>query len=115
VNPALAFKQLSLEFEDRLARSTMAGLSREVELGFYRFGLLLAFEAGKLVRVEARPGQPDPKITIPPDLLPKLLLGFRSPDELARMFPDFMAAAPEDWTLLQVLFPALTSKIGFFI
>jgi hypothetical protein len=115
IDPALAFEQLRFEFEDRLARSAMAGLSREVELGFYRFGLLLVFEAGKLVRVEPRPGQPDPKITIPPDLLPKLLLGFRSPDELARMFPDFMASAPEDWALLQILFPALTSKIGFFI
>lgn len=115
VDPALAFEQLGPEFEARLAHSPLAGLSREVELGFYRFGLLLVFEAGKLVGIEARPGNPDPKIGIPPDLLPKILLGFRSPDELARMYPDFSAAAPDDWALVQVLFPALTSKVNFFI
>ncbi len=115
VDPVLAFKQLGPEFESRLSLSPLAGLSREVELGFYRFGVLLAFEAGKLVRVEARPANQDPKIGIPPDLLPKILLGFRSLEELVRVYPDFIVAVPEDWDLMQILFPPLTPTLSFFI
>jgi GNAT superfamily N-acetyltransferase len=114
IDPALAFRQLGPELESRLAASPFAGLSREVELGFYRFGVALTFEEGKLVRVEARPGHQSPAIGIPPDLLPKILMGFRSLDELAGLFPDFIVPEEEDWTLLQILFPPLTDMINFF-
>jgi hypothetical protein len=115
IDPALAFRQLGPEFESRLAASTLAGLSREVELGFYRFGVALTFEEGKLVKVETRPGHQSPAIGIPPDLLPKILMGFRPLDELAGVYPDFIVPKEEDWTLLQILFPPLVDMINFFI
>lgn len=114
IDPALAFRQLAPEFESRLAASTLAGLTREVELGFYRFGVALTFEEGKLTKVEARPGNQSPAIGIPPDLLPKMLMGFRSVDELAAYSPDFIVKT-EDWALLQILFPPLIDMVNFFI
>ncbi len=115
VDPPLAFRQLGPEFERRLAESNLAGLSREVELGFYRFGVGLTFEDGKLLKVEAKPANQDPRIGIPPDLLPKILMGFRSVEELARLYPDFEVPKDEDWELLQVLFPPLINMMNFFI
>mgnify|MGYP001156146765 FL=1 len=115
IDPALAFRQLEPEFESRLAASTLAGLSREVELGFYRFGVALTFEEGKLVKVEARSGNQSPAIGIPPDLLPKFLMGYRSIFEYRRVNPDFIVSKEEDWALLEILFPPLVNMINFFI
>ncbi|MDB5083059.1 MAG: hypothetical protein JWP00_4983 [Chloroflexi bacterium] len=115
IDPALAFRQLGPEFENRLALSPMAGLSREVELSFYRFSVQLVFEGGKLVSAENRPGNPNPRIGLPPDLLPKILMGYRSLEELARFYPDLNVPVVEDWELLQVLFPPLSSMVNFFI
>lgn len=112
-DPVLAFRQLAGEFERRIAVSSFAGLDREIELGCYRFGIQLVFEKGQLTQVNMLPGKQDPKIGIPPDLLPKLLMGYRDLDELSGLYPDLSAA--EDWELLKVLFPRLTSNIRFIL
>lgn len=112
-DPLLAFQQLSSEFERRIATSAFAGLNRELELGFFRFGIKLTFADGKIMFVERLPGQQSPKIGIPPDLLPKLLFGYRDIDQLANLYPDFFG--DDDWQLLKVLFPALTNNIRFLI
>lgn len=115
IDPPLAFRQLGPEFEGRLAESAFAGLSQEVELGFYRFGVGLTFEDGKLVRVETKSANQDPRIGIPPDLLPKILMGFRSLEELRRVYPDLVVPKNEDWELVKVLFPPLINMLNFFI
>ncbi len=114
-NPVLALQELSGELERRIAASSFAGLSRELELGCYRFGLRLVFENGKLSEVSEVAGRQDPKIGVPPDLLPKLFLGFRSVEQLRDMYPDFYANERADWELLKVLFPALSNVTRFFI
>lgn len=117
IDPALAFRQLGPEFESRLANSRFAGLRREVEISFYRYGVVLAFEEGKLARVDHRSGagRNATRISFPPDVLPKILLGYRSLDELANVFPDIEVRNEEDWALMQVLFPPLISMLNFFI
>lgn len=114
-DPVLAFRQLAPEFESRLAASRFAGLTQQVELGFYRFGVALSFENGRLTGVEAGPPNPDPRMGMPPDLLPKVLMGFRSLEDLAQRSPDLIVSRDEDWELLNVLFPPLISMINFFI
>lgn len=112
-DPRLAFEQFGPEFERRLAASPFAGLSRELDLGFYRLGLRLVFEGGKLRGLEALPALQEPKNAIPPDLLPKLLMGYRELDQLAELHPDLSAS--DDWELLKVLFPRLEPNIRFFM
>lgn len=112
-DPVLAIRQLAGEFERRIAVSPFAGLDREIELGCYRFGIQLIFEKGQLTQVNTLPGKQNPKIGIPPDLLPKLLMGYRDLDELSGLYPDLSAA--EDWELLKALFPRLTSNIRFIL
>ncbi len=112
-DPLLAFQQLTGEFERRVAASPFASLSRAVDLGCYRFGIQLVFENGKLTQINSLPGQQDPKIGLPPDLLPKLLMGYRDLNELAHLYPDL--TADDDWELIRVLFPRLRSNLRFFI
>ncbi len=113
-DPRQAFELFRTEFERRLATSAFARLSRELDLGFYRFGVQLVFQQGRLTAVNSLPGEQSPKIGLPPDLLPRLLFGFRSVDTFKEVYPDFSASA-EDLELLRVLFPRLRAFLRFFI
>lgn len=114
INDVLAvFQALAGEFERRIAASQFAGFSEEVVLGFYRYQIRLLFEQGKIKEITQLPGNQSPAIGIPPDLLPKLIMGFRSVDELAYLYPDFVSA--KQWDLVRALFPALYGQMRFFL
>lgn len=104
-DPAALLRAIAPALEARLAASPYAGLSRGVTIDLYRTALELRFEAGRLAAVEAAPrGAFD--LRLPPQLLPPLLLGYRSLDELHHLFPDAYtggAAAP----LVETLFPPM--------
>jgi hypothetical protein len=114
-DPVLAFQALRPELERRLAASSSAGLSRAIELGFYRFGIRLDVDAGRIVRIERLPGDQDPAIGIPPEVLPLLLFGYRDVDAIADLYPDFAAKSHDDWALLRVLFPRLRACLRSFM
>ncbi|HEX9038705.1 MAG TPA: GNAT family N-acetyltransferase [Ktedonobacterales bacterium] len=98
--------------EARLAESAQSGYTGELTLDFYRGGLRLAFEDGKLKAVEdwRPPLWVEAKAGFPPLVFLQLLFGHRSLNDLRAIYPDVWAegeAAP----LLEALFPARPSSL----
>jgi hypothetical protein len=99
----------------RLAESLLVGHSGELKLSFYRHGLRLAFDGGKLVAVELwRPGPDEEGDAAFPDLtFLQLLFGHRSLEELKHAFTDCWTASDEARSLLEALFPKQASNLWF--
>ncbi len=98
--------------EERLAGSVAAGHSGELKLSFYRDGVRLVFEAGRLVVAE--PWQPNHDdggaAGFPGRTFLQLLFGYRTLAELRTAFPDCWADGDDARTLLEVLFPKQPSS-----
>ena len=93
--------------EQRLARSPLAGYSDTLHLNFYRGGLRLVFEQGKLTAAEdwQAPAWDSPeKAGFPPLVFLQLLFGHRSLDSLRSTFHD-VRANEDAVPLLNALFP----------
>ena len=100
--------------ERRLAASPMAAHSGEARLDFYRGGLRLTFERGRLVAITPwqRPIWGERQhASFPPLVFLQLLFGRRSLAELREAFPD-VRALPEAAALLDALFPKRYSRIA---
>lgn len=104
--------------ENRIADSDLRGYSGELAFNFYRDGLYLKFEQGKLSRVEPwRPtagdvGQKGYGNAAFPDLtFLKLLFGYRTRTELGEMYPDCIVDTDVNKALLDILFPKRASYI----
>lgn len=97
--------------EHRLAESPVIGHSGELKISFFREGVRLVFEAG---RITAEPWQPtvgDPGTAAFPDrTFLQLLFGYRTLQELRHAFADCYAS-PEAAVLLQALFPKQASNV----
>ncbi len=100
--------------EKRLAGSVMSGYSGELKISFFRDGLRLAFEQGRLVEaVHWSPPDSDHHwdgAEFPPLVFLQLLFGHRSLDELCYAFPDCYADE-EPALLLKALFPKRVSLV----
>lgn len=99
--------------EQRLAGSLLSGTSRDLKITFYRDGLHLVLEKGRLVCCE--PYHPMPvghagDAAFPGLTFLQILFGYRSFQELHYAFPDCWAA-PETAVLLDVLFPRQASDL----
>jgi hypothetical protein len=100
--------------EKRLADSAIAGYSGEVKVTFYRDGVRLVFDAGRLVTVEA--WKPTPvghtgEAAFPPHTFLQLLFGYRSLDMLKMSFVDCWTDREEIHVLLNALFPRQPSNV----
>lgn len=101
--------------ERRLASpdSPIASYSGAVNLDFYRDGLRLVFDRGRLVTAEEWRipvwGKADGGF--PPLVFLQLLFGWRSLDDLRDAFPDVGTANDEVQTLLETLFPTKPSWV----
>jgi GNAT superfamily N-acetyltransferase len=97
--------------ERRLAESPLVGYTAELKIGFYRDGLRLAFEDGRLAAAEPWRSTPaDGSSAEFPDLtFLQLLFGYRTLEELDYAFADCWAKNAEVRALLNVLFPKLPS------
>lgn len=107
-SPARLMRTMGPVLERRLAASAFAGMTGPVHLNLYRRGVVLRFAAGKLAGVDEVPGSQSEQINVPPLLLAPLALGWRTAEELAGIYPDFIvrgAATP----LVAALFPPLKS------
>src|SRR5439155_20983911 len=106
--------------ERRLAASVCAGHTGHLTLGFYREGVRLAFERGKVTAVESwRPdiavrglefGRPSPDARRPLAMFPdltflQLLFGFRSLHDLEAALPARVLPANEARAPLHALLP----------
>jgi hypothetical protein len=100
--------------ERRLAASPMVGHSAELKLTFYRSGLRLVFEKGRLV--ESNNWEPTPQLgsgdaAFPALTFLQLLFGYRSLDEIKYAFADCWTANDEATALLNSLFPKQASSV----
>ena len=107
-------RQVTPVLEQRLASSVAAGHSGEVRLTFYREGLRLVFDHGKLTTVEA--WQPVPQghsgeAAFPELTFLQLLFGYRSLEELKYAFADCWTDNDATHVLLDALFPRQPSDI----
>lgn len=99
--------------EKRMAQSIAAGHSREIKVSFYRDGLKLVLEKGRLAAIE--PWKPAPSdegaIAFPDRTFLQILFGYRSYDELHQSFADCWCDSDEVRTLINILFPKKLSDV----
>jgi len=105
-------RTVALVLEERLARSVMAGYSGELWLNFYRDGLHLVFEKGRLVDAQPweKPANTEKSTEFPPLTFLQLLFGYHSLAELMAAFPD-CGGRLEARLLLDALFPKQASFV----
>jgi len=99
--------------EKRLAASPMAGYSSELKITFYRDGVRLVFDKGRLVIAEAwtpTPVRNAGNVAFPPYTFLQLLYGYRSMEMLKASFPDCWTDRDEYHVLLNALFPRQPSN-----
>jgi hypothetical protein len=102
--------------EDRLAASYMCGHTGELKLDFYRDGVTLAFEKGKLKSAEPWP-QPDREQAsahFPNLTFIQLLFGYRDVQQLEDAYADLYYQKEEAKYLLAALFPYKPSHVMDF-
>lgn len=109
-------RHITPALEKRLANSVMSGYSGEMKITFYRGGLRLVFEQGKLTAAEPwqepieRNEADKAGAGFPPLVFLKLLFGYRSLAQLREAFPDCWADE-EATLLLNALFPRQDSWV----
>jgi hypothetical protein len=99
--------------EKRLAESIASGHSLEIKISFYRDGLRLVIEMGRLTTIERwKPTPEDGGIIAFPDLtFLQVLFGYRSYDELQYTFADCWCDSEEVRALVNILFPRKLSDV----
>jgi hypothetical protein len=99
--------------EKRLAESYLPGYSGTLYFNFYRDGLKLVFEKGKLKEAESyKPASGMHSDLGFPDLtFLQLLFGYRSLDELRHSFTDCYAESEEAHVVASTLFPKKPSLV----
>jgi hypothetical protein len=107
-------KTIGPALEQRLSASPYPGHSGELKISFYNNGILLGFEAGRLVKADA--WQPTPQghsgdAAFPGLTFLQLLFGYRSLDELNYAFADCWWDNDQAFGLLNALFPKHTPDI----
>lgn len=100
--------------ESRLAVSLLAGYSGDLKINFYRGGLRLQFEAGKLTAVEpwrTPPYGDEAGLNCTALIFTQLLFGYRSLAELRATFAD-VYVEDEVALLVDTLFPKQPSQVS---
>jgi Acetyltransferase (GNAT) domain len=99
--------------EKRLDGSIASGHSREIKISFYRTGLRLVIEKGRLTLIEHwRPTAEDGGVIAFPNLtFLQLLFGYRGYDELQYTFADCWCDSEEVRVLINILFPKKLSNV----
>lgn len=98
--------------EKNLAQSSYAGHTGELKISFYRSGLLLKLDHGRLTEIS--PWQPTPdewgNAAFPGLTFLQLVFGYKSVDQLRDAFPDCWAHLGAH-ALLNALFPTKQSQL----
>lgn len=97
--------------EERLRNSVAVGHTGELKLSFYRNGVRLVFEQGRITTVEPwLPSREDEGSASFPGLsFLQLLFGYRTLDELRAAFADCWTESDDERALVQALFPKQSS------
>ena len=107
---ARLLRRLAPVLERRIAASVFAGLTQTVCLNLYREAFDLRFDGGKLVEVTCVGFRDGGDMHMPPCALTPLVLGYRSREELAAMYPDVSIWGQSQY-LTDTLFPKMESFI----
>jgi hypothetical protein len=100
--------------EQRLASSVCAGYSGTLEISFYRSGVRLVFQEGKLVEVtDWKPAPPkvSGQAAFPGLTFLHLVFGYRSIEEIEHLFVDCWTQDDAPRTLIHALFPKKPSHV----
>lgn len=99
--------------EKRIAESIAVGHTREIKISFYREGLRLMLEKGKLTTIESWKPTPedDGSVAFPERTFLQVLFGYRSLDEVRQSFPDCWYDKEETRALINILFPKKLSDV----
>jgi len=99
--------------EERLAASIAPGHSGELKISFYKNGLRLLFEKGRLILVEDWKPSPDEwgNAAFPELTFLQILFGYRSFSELHQSFTDCWWHSEKDRALIDILFPKKLSNV----
>jgi GNAT superfamily N-acetyltransferase len=110
----LFLRHIGPVLEERLAGSVLSGHSGQLRLNFYRHNMYLAFEQGRLAKIEGyEPTNVQDADALFPELtFLQLLFGYRSLQELDYAFADCYALSEEAAVLLDVLFPRRPSDLS---
>jgi predicted N-acetyltransferase YhbS len=95
----------------RLQASLFRRFSGRLRLNFYRSGVDLDWQDGRLQSIGAAEAHSDHTLSVPGDLFPPLCLGYRSWQELRHIRPDIGPDSAETAQLVETLFPATQSWI----
>jgi hypothetical protein len=99
--------------EKRLEESIAIGHSREIKISFYREGLRLVIEKGRITTVESWKPSPEDggMIAFPGLTFLQALFGYRSYDELHGSFADCWCDEEDVRALINILFPKKLSDL----
>ena len=106
-------RHIAPALEARLAASVAPGYSGEMRLSFYREGLRMAWEKGRLASAEKwdpASGE-DGQAAFPGLTFLQLVFGYRDLSELRHAFPDCWTAGDEVPVVLAALFPKHFSNV----
>jgi len=104
------FQKLKTLIEKRLAMSTYRHLTEKLNFNFYRYTVQVTLENGTIKDIEGLKNCEDRTIRFNPFVFTQLLLGYRSREELQKIYPDFLVR-PSHRHLVDILFPKLPSYI----
>jgi len=98
--------------EKRLAGSIAVGHSREIKVSFYRDGLRIVIEQGKLSIEKWMPtSEEGGDIAFPDRTFLQMLFGYRSYDEIHSAFADCWCDREDVRVLMDILFPKKLSDV----
>ncbi|HZJ21659.1 MAG TPA: hypothetical protein VFD54_00025, partial [Anaerolineales bacterium] len=99
--------------EKRLGESVGSGHSREIKISFYRTGLRMVIENGRITSIEPWSPSPDTEgdIAFPGLTFLQALFGYRSYAELHQAFADCWCDQEDVRILINVLFPKKSSNV----
>lgn len=103
-------RKLKALFEKRLESSDYNCFTRIVNLSFYRYTIQLTIEKGRITNIENIEDCMNKTVRFNPNVFPQLLLGYRSREELEKIYPDFIVQ-PAYRRLIDILFPKKSSFI----
>lgn len=110
---AAFIRQIGSILEERLAASIGVEYSGTVRLNFYRSGVLLVWENGRLTTVSPwqQPNVDEADLSFPDLTFTQLLMGHRSFAELEAVFADCMAHNEVARVLVDILWPKSPSQL----
>lgn len=99
--------------QKRLVGSAFANYTGKVKFSFYKDGLLLDFDYGKLKAIQnlSHDALDDPDVRFPPLTILHLVFGHRTMEELENAFTDCYSKDAETHNLINALFPKKPSSI----